>query len=242
VLAFLPGSQPPRSYNSLAAVVASAATAVLFTTLSGSASDAVQRGNETVQVFARYLLPPLPHAGRQSVQERLLWVSPSEIPAILPGLPSLAGLTSRRIRPGQGLPPASAPAVLDTPEFGTVARVYVADELDRPVMRDPSSAAPEYPPSLEKARIEGSVAVEFVVDTLGLADSASLNIISVSHIAFADAVREALPRMRFSPAELGGRHVPQRVVQQFKFVLPQTAANGRSGDAASSRAGGPVQR
>ena len=85
------------------------------------------------------------------------------------------------------------------------------------------------------------MAVEFVVDTLGLADSASLNIVSVSHIAFADAVREALPRMRFSPAELGGRHVPERVLQQFKFVLPQTAANSRSGDA-GSRAGGPVQR
>jgi TonB family protein len=241
VLAFLPGSRPPRSYNALAAALASAATAVLFTTLSGSASDAVRHGNDAAVVIARYILPPLPRSGPRSVQERLLWVSPAEIPAVMPGLPSLAGITTKRIRPGQGQPPVPAPAVLEAPEFGTVGRVYVEAELDRPVVRDPSSAAPEYPPSLEKARIEGSVAVEFVVDTLGLADSASLNVVSVSHIAFADAVREALPHMRFAPAELGGRHVPQRVLQQFKFILPQTVANSRSGDAAS-RAGGPAQR
>jgi TonB family protein len=91
------------------------------------------------------------------------------------------------------------------------------------VVRDPSSAAPQYPESLEKLGIEGSVAVEFVVDTLGHADSTSMRVVSVSHIAFADAVRTALPHMLFSPAELGGRHVAQRVVQSYKFVMPQVA-------------------
>lgn len=235
MLAFLPGSRPPRNYNAVAAALASTATVTLFTTLSGSASITGREEQQSVLLPASYLLPPVPHAGPRSVQERLHWVVAAQVPAILAGLPSLTGLSNPgRIKVGQGPPPPTpSPAVLEAPEFGTTGRVYVEAELDRPVVRDPSSAAPEYPPGLEKEHVEGSVAVEFVVDTTGIADSASLRIVSVSHIAFADAVREALPRMRFSPAELEGRHVPQRVLQQFKFVLPQTAANARSNDPAN---------
>jgi TonB family protein len=240
VLAFLPGSRPPRSYSGVAAVLASAATVVAFTTISGSATIVGRQESEAALIFARYLLPPLPHSG--PVRERLQWVVPAAATAVLPGLPSGVGMRSpKRIPVGETEVPTLTPAVLEAPEFGATGRVYVEAELDRPVVRDPLSAAPEYPPSLEKAHIEGTVAVEFVVDTLGQADSASLNVVSVSHMAFADAVREALPRMRFSPAELGGRHVPQRVLQQFKFVLPQTAANARSGDA-GSKATGPTLR
>ena len=192
---------------------------------------------------ARYRLPPLPQHTPRGAQESLHWVQqvdPTQVPSVLPGMPSLRGFTLKpRARAGKGSPPPALPGAIPTPEFSATEpeHVYVAAELDRPVLRDPLSAAPEYPLDLEKARVEGSVAVEFVVDTSGHADSASLRIVSVTHIEFADAVRSALPRMRFSPAELEGRHVPQRVLQVFRFILPlpQTATNASSHDSHDSR-------
>jgi TonB family protein len=188
-------------------------------------------------VYARYLLPPLPHTARQSGHESLQWVEPTEFPSVLPGVPSLARVAARlRGHIGQGAPPpVSSASMLEVAEFATPRRVYVESELDRPVVRDPSSAAPEYPAALEKARVEGIVTVSFVVDTLGFADSTSLQIINVSNIDFGESVRRALPLMRFAPAELSGHHVPERVYQQFKFVLPpQTAANARSTDSSKT--------
>jgi hypothetical protein len=236
VLAFLPASKPPQSYNLVAAAFASAATVVLFLSASNSAADAARgRGNATAIEYARYLLPPLPHKAPQAGHESIHWVEPAPVPSILPGMQSLAKVAARlHSRIGQGAPPpVKSPAMIEASEFATPQRVYVESELDRPVVRDPLSAAPEYPPNLEKARIEGVVAVSFVVDSMGFADSTSLQIVNVSNIDFAESVRHALPLMRFTPAELSGRHVPQRVYQQFKFVLPQTASNPRRADSAS---------
>ncbi len=123
--------------------------------------------------------------------------------------------------PTKAIPPApdvSAPDVPDSALYG--GSVYVESETDQPVVRDPSSAAPAYPHALEQQRVEGTVTVSFVVDTSGLADSSTMNVRSVTHPLFADAVRAALPSMRFQPAELAGRRVRQLVIQEFRFVLP----------------------
>jgi hypothetical protein len=103
----------------------------------------------------------------------------------------------------------------------TQGTVYIESETDRPVERDPLSTGPIYPPWLEQNRIEGSVTASFVVDTTGFADSASLRIHFATLPAFADAVRGALPGMRFRAAELSGRHVRQLVEQEFRFVIAQ---------------------
>jgi protein TonB len=66
------------------------------------------------------------------------------------------------------------------------------------------------------------VSVEYVVDTTGLADSASLRILRASNPAFSEAVRAALPGMRFIPGELDGRPVRQLVTQEFRFVITMT--------------------
>jgi hypothetical protein len=63
------------------------------------------------------------------------------------------------------------------------------------------------------------VTAEWVVDTVGLADSASFRVVSSTHPQFTNAVREVLPMMRFRPAVLDGRHVRQYVRQQFRFEL-----------------------
>jgi hypothetical protein len=97
--------------------------------------------------------------------------------------------------------------------------VYVAAELDQPVSFDPTSAAPAYPPDLQKAGIEGFATMRFVVDTLGMADTTTLKVLAMTHPGFAAAVRAALPGMHFRPAELGSQRVRQLVEQQFKFKL-----------------------
>jgi TonB family protein len=103
--------------------------------------------------------------------------------------------------------------------------VYIESELDRPVERDPTSAAPAYPSYLEQEHIEGSVTVSYIVDTTGLADSASMRVREMTHPAFAEAVRAALSGMHFRPAELDGRRVRQLVLQEFRFVIPPPIAS-----------------
>ena len=48
--------------------------------------------------------------------------------------------------------------------------VFSILDVDSQVVRYASSAAPDYPPSLLKAGIEGAVESEFVVDTTGIVD------------------------------------------------------------------------
>ena len=61
--------------------------------------------------------------------------------------------------------------------------------------------------------------VSFVVDTTGRADIASFKVIRTSHELFATAVKNALPRMRFIPAEVGDKKVRQLVQQPFSFAI-----------------------
>jgi TonB family protein len=123
-------------------------------------------------------------------------------------------------RKGDALPNVDLPDVDALPS----GKVYVDAEVDREVQRDPTSAAPEYPQYLMENRIEGSLTVEFVVDTSGGADSTSLRVIHSSHPAFEQSLRAALPHMRFVPAELAGRLVRQWVRQEFRFLMPDQPA------------------
>ena len=92
-------------------------------------------------------------------------------------------------------------------------------EVDSTVLRDPMSAAPEYPKSLLDRGIEGSAAVRFVVDTDGVVDTISYRVLRATHADFAVAVRMALPGMRFRPAIRAGSKVRQLVEQTFSFRI-----------------------
>lgn len=120
-------------------------------------------------------------------------------------------------RPGDlGTEQSSAP---DSRLYASYDTVFTIAEVDSAVAVDPSSAAPVYPPALLKLGIEGSVMVRYVVDSMGLADIKTLQIIRASRPEFAVAIREALPFMRFSPARMGAKAVPQLVEQPFNFRI-----------------------
>lgn len=87
----------------------------------------------------------------------------------------------------------------------------------------PGNPRPRYPEVLRAAQIEGTVLVDCVVDTTGTIDPSSVRIIDSDHDHFTAAVRDVLPKLRFAPAETGGRRVRQWVRIPFEFRLsPRT--------------------
>jgi TonB family protein len=100
--------------------------------------------------------------------------------------------------------------------------------VDSAVVRYEDGASPAYPESMLRRRIEGSVIVQYVVDTLGHADTLTFRVISATHADFARAVKTTLPRMRFRPAIMANRLVPQLVQQPFAFRIQDTTTAARA--------------
>lgn len=166
------------------------------------------------------LLPPLPSSAPPD-QPTLTWTGGTSVGsgAARPRDGEGRGLGTRR-GSGRTRTRTVPGAELGPPEAGGIQQVYAFDaELDRPVMRHPLAGSPEYPPELLARGIEGHVVAEFTVDAEGRADSASLVIAEVTHPGFARAMREAMPRLRFVPAEHRGQRVSQRVQKRFIFRI-----------------------
>lgn len=96
----------------------------------------------------------------------------------------------------------------------------IASHVDKPAVARDDNPIPKYPSVLESSRVEGSVLVEFVVDTLGKAEMSTLRILESSNDLFVRAFAATLPRWRFYPAETGGRKVKQVVQLPLKFIAP----------------------
>jgi periplasmic protein TonB len=85
-----------------------------------------------------------------------------------------------------------------------------------------SQPTPRYPVALQSAGVAGSVLVEFVIDTLGRVEPASVRMVESSHPAFEGAARAAVLGARFRPAQLAGRLVRQITQQRVRFVATGT--------------------
>jgi protein TonB len=95
---------------------------------------------------------------------------------------------------------------------------YMEFQVEKPVEKI-GGDAPEYPSSLRDSGVEGQVLAQFVVNEGGRYEGGSLKILSSSNPAFTAAVKDALPRMRFSAAQIGGKKVQQLVQMPFQFHL-----------------------
>ena len=95
---------------------------------------------------------------------------------------------------------------------------YMEFQVEKAV-RHIGGASPEYPASLRDMGVKGEVLAQFVVGENGRYESGTLKILSSSNPAFSDAVKRALPGMRFSAAQIGGQKVKQLVQQAFQFNL-----------------------
>lgn len=145
-----------------------------------------------------------------------------------PGDPAGFGRTAMSARGGRdGVPPSSHVRGLLPPGLASARldSVFTVLGVDSVVARVDGSGAPAYPETLLSNGVEGYVETEFVVDTTGWIDLASVRILDTSHQEFASSVRLALMAMRFRPAWRGARCVRQLVRQRFSFRLEHPLAS-----------------
>ncbi|MGH7717281.1 MAG: energy transducer TonB [Gemmatimonadaceae bacterium] len=192
---------------------------------SDRASDSLQSGADERSSAAYYFLPPDRVAHPPPKQERIRWVDlglgagsgGSELRKIDEDAMARALLVGRR-RDNRNEPSQEAPAGREVLSDSVMSVI----DVDSVVARYAESAAPAYPSDLLAQKIEGSVQVQYVVDTTGMVDTTSFSVIWSSHPQFATAVRDALPGMRFRAAILRSRKVRQLVQQPFVFrIVPR---------------------
>jgi len=124
-------------------------------------------------------------------------------------------------------PPArSQPPVLVANDQGSNATrvtdatdAFMPDQVERQAALISGTSALTYPESLRRSGVGGQVVAIFVVETDGHAEVDSVHFARSDNALFEEAVMGALRRMRFSPAEIGGRKVRQLVQMAFVFKL-----------------------
>lgn len=76
---------------------------------------------------------------------------------------------------------------------------------------------------------------KFVVDTLGLPDLSTVQVVSSSNAGFSQAVSEVIPELRYTPARLAGRPVRQVVTYRRSAGVVVAAQRSGSMGGASAR-------
>ncbi|MEX2181432.1 MAG: TonB family protein [Gemmatimonadaceae bacterium] len=139
----------------------------------------------------------------------------SEVPSTIPAPASEPVTSAPVISAGEptGEPGTGEFFPAGTPLDGALG----ASEVDVPAALLPSSPLPRYPDALRRQRVEGVARVRFVVGTNGRVEPATVVVIESTHAAFSEAVRSALPRMRFRPARIGTKPVRQLVEFPLTF-------------------------
>lgn len=228
----------PRRQRSLggAALSASLHAAIIGATLAatGISAEAPRRAAPRAQalVYVRPVAQPPRSAPPARTAPRAVARAPQDPPVVVPPTP----LVVDPVMVPSTLPPSSEPLGAPFDSTASVANsaaggghgvgdVRAGDDtplsatsVDREVV-PLKGVTPRYPGVLASAGVEGTVVMQFVVDTLGRVERASIRAMRVDQALFEQSVRDALARMRFVPAEAGGRKVRQLVEQPFTFAL-----------------------
>jgi len=151
--------------------------------------------------------------------------APVNIPTNIPTIDLSKAVTNANDFSGKGVAGGSANGVKggtgkegDTGKEAGAHGPYMEFQVEKPVEKI-GGDTPEYPQSLRDSGVEGRVLAQFVVGENGRYEAGSLKILDSSNPAFTAAVKDALPRMRFSAAQIGGRKVAQLVQMPFQFHL-----------------------
>lgn len=145
---------------------------------------------------------------------------PDIIPLEIPEIDLSRAVTDAADFSGKGTAGGIAKGV----EGGTVAvpqgdTPYFEFQVEKPAAMAPGTNNMQYPEMLRSAQVEGTVLASFVVDTEGKAEMETFKVLRSDHELFTNAVKRALPRIRYLPAEVGGKPVKQLVQQPFVFNL-----------------------
>jgi periplasmic protein TonB len=218
----------PKGSRSAAGAIASVTThtALIAAAVFATAQARVQQRAPAETVRPVYFPPSVPQVHtartmpaaptRPTDVRRMIFVG-THIDVAIPPI----DITTVVLKPGD-FPSTSTGALrpgtveTPTPSYGSAFR---ADQVDRQVGLIPGVRPPAYPEALRSAGIEGKVLVEFVVDERGQPVQGSIRVVQSDNDLFTDAVGAALGRMRFTPAEVGGKKVSQLVQMPFVFTL-----------------------
>jgi|SRR2546423_1638395 len=100
-------------------------------------------------------------------------------------------------------------------------QTYFEFQVEKPAEMIQDGTKPKYPSVLESSGIAGEVQAQFVVRSDGKADMDSFKVLKSTNELFTQSVKNALVRMHFSPAMIGGKPVNQLVQQSFQFAVPR---------------------
>ena len=145
--------------------------------------------------------------------------APVEIPDVIPDIDLSKKVTDEADFSGKGVAGGIAKGVEGGTGPVTTDQPYFEFQVEKQVIQAPGSPGPKYPEMLKAGGIEGEVLAQFVVDTSGRAEPGTFKVLKSTHELFTLAVKNALPSMRFLPAEVGGRKVKQLVQQPFTFAI-----------------------
>jgi len=169
----------------------------------------------------RWLAPLVKRAPPPPRQEHLEFVGLGQV--LAPAVPVSAPTAPR----GDEQRPTPVSAAEAQGEKTLVAEESVTEsmkplteiDVDSAAALDPTADGPVYPAAMLKLKIEGMVLARFIVDSTGQVDMTTFRVLQVTDPEFVAAVRAALPRMKYRPAVLAGRRVPQLVEQPFTFRI-----------------------
>ena len=146
--------------------------------------------------------------------------APVEIPIEIPKIDLTRRVTNEEDFSGKGVAGGTATGVVGgRPIDLTSNQTYFSFQVEKQVEPIPSTQQVAFPEALRSSGVGGEVTGQFVVDTLGRVEPGSFKVLKATNDMFASAVRSHLPRMRFYPAEVGGRKVRQLVQQGFVFNI-----------------------
>jgi protein TonB len=159
-------------------------------------------------------------AGNLGINALSPWGPPVEIPIKIPDIDLSKKVTDEADFSGKGVKGGVAKGVEGgVPQVIDANQTYYEFQVEKPVAQIPGTGAPRYPDALRSSGVEGEVQAQFVVNEEGKADVSTFKVLKATNDLFANAVRSALPNMRFYAAKVGGKKVKQLVQQSFQFKL-----------------------
>jgi protein TonB len=163
--------------------------------------------------------PPPPELKAPPPKGFQVLTAPIKIPDVLPDIDLSKRVTNEDDFSGKGVAGGVARGVVGGTPQPAGDQTFYEFQVEKQVQAMANNPTPRYPDMLRTANVEGEVLAQFTVDTTGRADMATFKVLKSTHDLFTNAVKVALPNMKFYPAEVGGRKVKQLVQMPFQFNL-----------------------
>ncbi|HUQ47705.1 MAG TPA: TonB family protein [Gemmatimonadaceae bacterium] len=171
------------------------------------------------------VVPPTPKVVAAPPKAAPVLAPPIAIPTAIPQIDLSAKVTNEADFNGKGVKGGSENGVEGSngSTEGAASGIdpnnaYSDFQVERQVHAISGTAIP-YPEGMRSSGVEGTVHAEFVVDENGRVQVSTFKVLDATNDLFASAVRNALSRMRFKPAQIGKMNVSQVVQQAFVFKL-----------------------